>query len=464
MHDKRVAILGIGIEGLALAQFLSDKSVSLTVLDKLSEGEIFERLEGEEKEEFGRINQNSSIKKTLGPEYLSNLSDFDIIFRSPGIAFNEKIKKAEQSGVLISSQIKLFFELCPCPIIGVTGTKGKGTTASLIFEILKKQNIGKKSKVYLAGNIGYPAITLIPNLSESDIVILELSSFQLLDLEHPPHIAVVTNLSEDHLDYHGDIAEYQIAKFNILKFQTQDDFAVLNADSTFSFELLDTTKSKKKFFSKIKEADAIVTNNNEVMIDPSGRNIRVCDQSEIKLFGVHNLENIAAATLVADMLNINSEIVKEAVKEFSGLPHRLEFVAEVSGVKYINDSYATNPDPTIAAIDSFSQTKILILGGSSKGADFSMLAQKIAAGNVSSVVLIDPEGSKIKTALIESGFKGRIVEGKTNIDEIVQSSSFEAKSGEIVILSPACASFGMFKNYKERGEKFKDAVLKLEKR
>ena len=485
MQDKRVAILGIGTEGLALADFLVDKT-SLTILDKLSVEEILERLEGEEKERFEKIYQDHSIKKIFGTEYLNSLNDFDIIFRSPGIPFNEKIKEAKRSGVLISSQIKLFFELCPCKIIGVTGTKGKGTTASLISEILKKKFQKSNDKlqiktqitnfknqddhqppttnyptnIYLAGNIGYPAITLIPDLKEDDVVILELSSFQLMDLDRSPHIAVVTNLGVDHLDYHRDIEEYQNAKLSILNFQTEDDFAVLNTDSTFAASLLDIAKAKKKFFSRTKEADASVTKNG-VVLDPNGRNIKICDQGEIKLFGVHNLENIAAAALTADILNIDPEIIREVARDFIGLPHRLEFIAEINGVKYINDSYATNPDPTIAAINSFSQPKILILGGSSKGADFTELANRICRSNVRSVVLIGVEAKKIKSALIEADYKGDIIEGAEDIGSIITQAKEKANFGDVVILSPACASFGMFKNYKERGERFKAAVLNL---
>lgn len=465
LKNKKIAILGVGTEGLALADFLFSEAENLTLLDQLTEEEILKRLEGEELEKFKILIQDPKITKVFGSDYLNNLNDFDIIFRSPGISsLNNKIEEAKKSDALVSSQIKLFFELCPCQIIGVTGTKGKGTTASLIFQILKK-NTSSNRKIYLAGNIGYPAITLIPKLKEEDIIILELSSFQLMDLEQSPHVAVVTNLSEDHLDYHKDVEEYKTAKFNILKFQTENDFAILNADSMFSDQMLGDAKSKKYFFSKTKNADAVISGEEikAVVLDPDNRNIKICSQNEIKLFGAHNLENIAAAALVADLYNIPSDIIKKTAMEFTGLPHRLEFVAEIDGVKYINDSYATNPDPTIAAIDSFSENEILILGGSSKGADFSGLAEKISFSNVSAVILINPEGEKIKESLIAAGYAGKLIEGCQDIEEIINSAKKEAKKGDTIILSPACASFGMFKNYKERGVEFKEAVNKLKK-
>ena len=470
---KKVAILGIGTEGLALTDFLFDKAEKITILDKMPEEKIAERLQGEELTQFKRVLADDNMAKVFGENYLDNLSDFDTIFRSPGIsACNQKIREAKEAGAEISSQLKLFFDLCPCPIIGVTGTKGKGTTASLISEMLKKQHADNsiqitenRPQVYLAGNIGYPAITLIPEIKEDDIVILELSSFQLMDLEKSPHIAVVTNLSEDHLDYHADVEEYRGAKFNILKYQSKNDFAVLNKKSTFANELLDQIVSTKKYFSSTDSgSDAAVRkieNEDWVILDPENRNIKICRSSDIILFGRHNLENIAAAALVADIMGAGSKEISAAAREFAGLSHRIEFVAEIDGVKYINDSYATNPEPTMAAIRSFLEPKILILGGSSKGADFSALARIISSSDAPAVVLIDPEGQKIKQSLVDNSYKGKVLEGGKDIKEIVGQAKAEAKPGDVVLMSPACASFGMFKNYKDRGEEFKAAVLNL---
>lgn len=476
LKDKRVAILGLGTEGLALVDFLHDKAANITILDQLRESQITSRLENKEKDSFEAILGKKSIKKVFGDNYLDNLDQFDVVFRSPGISYlNSKIQDALRKGVEVSSQIKLFFNLCPCPIIGVTGTKGKGTTASLIYEIIKSdlssvisyQNKDNKlqvknshPKVFLAGNIGYPAITLIPRLREKDIVILELSSFQLMDLDASPYIAVVTNLTVDHLDYHKDIDEYQQAKLNILRYQSETDFAILNKESSFSPQIISKLKSQIKYFSKQSDAEVVVVDDKVILKTEKG-DVEICRADKVKLFGRHNLENIAAAALVADTLNIDIETVKKATKDFKGLPHRLELVAEIDGVKYINDSFATNPEPTMAAIDSFLENKILILGGSSKGADFSKMADKISNSNVKAVILIGGESENIKKALLSTSYSGKIVSDIVNIEQIVESCRKLASEEDIVILSPACASFGMFKNYKDRGKKFKTAVLNL---
>lgn len=470
--NKKVAVLGMGIEGLAMVNFLSGRECEISILDKLSEDKISERLSAEDKIKFSQIIENDKIIKIFGDSYLDNLSNFDLIFRSPGISFfNPKIQEAKKNGTLISSQIKLFFDLCPCKIIGVTGTKGKGTTATLIYEIISREleaNYSRKNpndvsipKVFLAGNIGYPAITLISKLKKDDFVILELSSFQLMDLEKSPQIAVVVNLLIDHLDYHKDIDEYKAAKESIIKFQNSGDIAILNKRSTFEKSVIDMIKSSIKYFSSSDTGDAVVSDDS-VILDPGNRNVKICDKNSIELFGNHNLENIAAATLVADSFGISESTIKSVVSGFKGLPHRIEFVSEIDGIKFINDSFATNPEPTMAAIRSFTEDKILILGGSSKGSDFSQLAQLIADSNIKGVVLIGDEALKIEQALIVAAYSGKISKGLSDIDEIVRSAWTMASAKHVIILSPACASFGLFKNYKDRGDKFKAAVLKLQ--
>ncbi len=479
LEGKRVAILGLGIEGAALLEFLKNRAGSVAIHDKDSAEKILDKVEGELKEQIQNILVDESITKVFGKEYLDNLEKYDIIFRSPAVYFNDPaLIKAKAHGVAISSQMKLFFALCPCPIIGVTGTKGKGTTSSLIFSILENNakflisnsKSNPKSqipnpKIYLAGNIGKPAISLISELKKNDTVILELSNFQLADLDRSPHVAVVTNLGVDHLDYHKDVAEYRAAKKNIVLWQGRDDFAVLNHKSTFSPATVKSLRSQIEYFSSDNSyVDCAVLDEygiSKVILDPQDRNLEICKISDLNIIGRHNLENVAAAALVADILHVPVEVIREAVKRFTGLPHRLELVVEINKVKYINDSFATNPDPTMAAINSFDQDKIVILGGSSKGADFSGLAEMIVSANVKSVILIGVEAPKIKAALKLVDYHGRIVNGGNSIESIVNKAMVEAKKGDVVIFSPACASFDMFKNYKERGEKFKEAVLKL---
>jgi UDP-N-acetylmuramoylalanine--D-glutamate ligase len=468
LKDKKIAIIGLGTEGIAVAKFLGDNFLTLTLLDQLPEDKIVENCQDNEKKFLKELLSRNNVKKVFSDQYLSDLKSFDVIFRSPGLSFfNPKIQEAKNSGVKITSQIKLFFDLCPAKIIGVTGTKGKGTTASLISEILKKSyQLNFKSqapnpKVYLAGNIGYPALDLLEKIKSNDIVILELSSFQLMDLEKSPHIAVVTNLTIDHLDYHENEEEYKLAKFNVIAHQSRSDLAILNSDSTFSPEQLKNLDTNIKYFGKNKESDRCIVENNEVILNPKGEKISICNLSDISLLGQHNLENIAAATLVAKELKVDNQTIVETVKKFKGLPHRLEFVRDLRGVKFINDSFATNPDPTMAAIDSFSEDKILILGGSSKGASFNDLAKKIINTNIKAVVIVGEEGKKIEQVLKSAGFSGQFVEGGADMDSIVKNAQSVAKSGDVIILSPACASFGLFKNYKDRGNKFRASVFNL---
>jgi len=312
LKNKKVAILGVGVEGVALAGFLHDKVAELFLLDKLTPSELSK---GDKIKELDVLLAKDNVFYKFGNEYLSKLDSFDIIFRSPGISIlNPVLVEAKERGVTISSQIKLFFDLCPCKIIGVTGTKGKGTTSSLIYDILTVGLKDTDTNVYLAGNIGYPAITLIPKLKKEDIVILELSSFQLMDMEKSPEIAVITNLTIDHLDYHKDEDEYRDSKLNIIKYQTEEDYSVINKKAADEFELSKKTKSQIKYFSREDQGDAVVKRvDGDFAVALSTSDEIICKENEVKLLGVHNLENIAAAVLVSDILKIDHQIIKNVV-------------------------------------------------------------------------------------------------------------------------------------------------------
>lgn len=462
LFNKKVAILGVGIEGLALSNFLIDKVAEITLCDKEKKEKL---IRNDKDHSLQKLLDNQKIKTKFGTDYLSNLDNYDLIFRSPGISINiPEILAAKKREIEISSQIKLFFELCPCKIIGITGTKGKGTTASLIFEMI---NINLKSinqdnkKVYLAGNIGYPAISLIPSLTKDDLVVLELSSFQLMDLTQSPHISVITNLLIDHMDYHKSVEEYREAKYNITIHQDNQDYLIINQNAEDEFEISRKTKAKTLLFSKTKKTDAYIEktgNQHRVILKNFGE---ICRQDDIKLLGLHNLENIAAAVLVGKILNIDAKIMIDTIKKFNGLPHRLEKITTINGVEYINDSYATNPEPTIAAIEAIKGEKILILGGSSKNADFSNLIKKIISLKVKAVILIGDESKRINVLLNKYRYKGQVILGLRDMDQIVKKTIEISKPGDTVLLSPACASFDMFDNYKDRGEKFKKTVIKL---
>jgi UDP-N-acetylmuramoylalanine--D-glutamate ligase len=447
---KKIAVIGTGLEGLSSAEFFSKQGACVFVLDQKGEDEI-------EKEKLEKITHFA--KKFIGGnDYLKNLSGYDLIVRSPGVRRDlSEIIDAEKKGTIVTSQTKLFFDACPGKIIGVTGTKGKGTTSSLIYDILKEA--GKE--VFLAGNIGKPPLDLIDGISEKSLVVLELSSFQLIDLEKSPHIAVVLMITSEHLDWHKSSEEYVKAKGSIVKFQTENDFAVINADFEKSKRIGNLSKAKKYYFStKSKVERGTFVENDRIFI--AGDELReFLNTREVKIPGEHNLQNITAAVTVADVLGVQIEKIKKAVLEFKGLPHRLEFVGDKNGISFYNDSASTNPETAIAAIRSFKNPKILILGGSSKNSDFKELGRIIAAENVKAVILIGEEAKRIKQSIKEANFGGQIVEGIGQMRDIVSKAFELAGDGDIVILSPACASFDQYKNYSDRGEKFKLAISGL---
>lgn len=447
---KKILVIGIGNEGVSAANFLAAEN-EIAIYDDKKESEV-------EKASL----KNLGSKPKLYFSTLPKKEKFDLIVRSPGVrADHPVVKKLVKEGSLLTSPTNIFFDLCPCPIIGVTGTKGKGTTATLIYEMLKTQS----ENIYLAGNIGIPALDIIQQLNKNSIAIIELSSFQLIDLNKSPHIAVVLMITEDHLDWHLDAKDYQEAKKSIVKFQSSKDFAVINKDFPVSSKFAKETQSETFFFStKIKTNGAYLINNK--IVSELVQKETICDKKEVLLPGHHNLQNALAAIIVAKLEGIKSENIKKILATFKGLAHRLELVEVVKGVKYYNDSYSSTPETAIAAIDAFpNNPKILILGGSSKKSNFSALAQKIVREkSIKTLILVGLESKRIKTAIASHGnFKGEIIENLKNMKEIVLNASKSAKKGDVVLLSPACASFDMFKNYQERGNAFRNEVLKLER-
>lgn len=428
--NKKVAILGFGLEGKDALLFLLKRGAKVSIFDRKEESQL-------DIEKFAR----SKVNIFCGKNYdLTKLSGCDLVVRSPGVyRFQKEIVNAEKSGIEITSPTKIFFDLCPSKIIGVTGTKGKGTTASLIYEMLKA---GGKD-VYLAGNIGVAYLEILPKLSEKSIVILELSSFQLIDVKKSPNIAVVLNITVDHLDWHKDKKEYVEAKKNIVKYQDKDDFAVINKDYVTPKKFAKETSAKVVFFSK--------------------KTLSGKFKDGLLLKGEHNLENISASVSVAKIFRINDTEITEVLSKFKGLEHRLELVGKVDEVTFYNDSFATGPQPSIAAISSFNEPLTVILGGSEKGLDYKKLGQEITKrGNVKFVILIGDVGRKIKNALINIGYDRRVLDlRKSNMKTIVKKAFAATPKGGVVLLSPAAASFDMFKDYKDRGNQFKEAVKNL---
>lgn len=446
-QNKKIAIVGLGEENLALTRYLVQKGAKPVICDRKGERELGD---------YYQKVKNLGLELRLGPDYLNNLTDFELIFRAPGVPYlTPEIQAAKKAGVEISSEIKLFFKLCPSPIIGVTGTKGKGTTATLIYEILKKS----RRKIYLGGNIGTAPIEFLDKLLPNDIVVLELSSFQLQDLRQSPHIAVVLNIAVDHLDYHQTRGEYVEAKKNILLFQKKNDRAIINADYLTSIEFAALTAGDVYWFSRRKSVDqgAWVKNGQEFILRMDDEDIVVAKTSEVKLRGEHNFENICAAITATHLAGADIDSIKNVVKSFEGLPHRLEKVREHRGIIYYNDSFSTTPETAMAAINSFSEPVILLCGGSEKGADYRELGKEISKSSVKAVISIGLTGEKIIKNITNP--KIEKIAKIQSMPEAIAAARQLSNAGDIVLLSPASASFDRYKNYKQRGEDFRKAVL-----
>lgn len=461
LRDRRVAVLGLSVEGLSTAKFLVRKGIHFTALDQKSEDRV-------DQETVSLIRQSGNGLIT-GSRYLDRLSAFNFIIRTPGFPlWNPALIAVQKKDTEVSSQTKLFFDLCPCPIIGVTGTKGKGTTSKLIFEMLKSSGYD----AFLGGNIGDPPLDFLDGLRTSSVVVLELSSFQLEDLTKSPQMAVVLMITQEHLDsqskespnYHRSLVDYLEAKKNIARFQKKDDWAIINYDFENSRSFSKETTAQVLFFSTQGpvENGAYLQGDNLVFCAHQSCQ-KIVNRREVFLRGEHNLQNVLAASLASLSFGAKMTAAAEVVKTFRGLEHRLEFVREVDEIKFYNDSFSTTPETAVAAIRSFSEPEVVILGGSEKGSDYRSLGRSVVqAHNLKALILIGLTAPKIKAAIAEAGgFKGQIVEGLKSMAEIVGCAKSIAKSGEVVLLSPACASFDMFKNYKDRGEQFKSEVNRL---
>ena len=445
--NKKVAIIGVSVEGQDSALFFSREHAHITCCDRRTKdqlGEIYEKL------------ASLGCAFQLGSDYLSNLDTFDLIVRSPGVSLRtQELISAKKAGICITSLTNLFLGNCKAPVIGVTGTKGKGTTSSLIFEMLKKE--GKS--VWLGGNVGIPLLSHVRSIRKSDIVVLELSSFQLEDAHISPHIAVVLKITQEHLanfdplasNFHENREAYVEAKKSIVQYQRENDVLVVNADDLTSTSFAKDAKAHIYRFSRTNDmVDAYVKNNSVFLVLQKEKHT-ICHSSDIHLIGAHNLENIAAASLVASLSGASVPSIRESVREFKGLEHRLELVNEVNGVTYYDDSFSTVPETAIAAIESFSSPIILIVGGSDKGSDYGQLGKEIVKHTVKALIVIGDMTKKIVASVTAAGYTGTVYTGFRSMHEIVTKSKNISNPGDVVLLSPACASFDMFKNYKERG-------------
>ena len=388
LSDKKIAIIGMGVSNIPLLEYFSDKNAKVTVFDnKILSDEIMDKIN-----KYG-------YEAEIGTDNLSKLHGFDIIFRSPSVlpttpAFVDEVSR----GAILTTEIEMVLKLAPCKVIGITGTEGKTTTSSLIYEIAKKAGI----KCFLGGNIGKPLFTKIKEMQPNDLVILELSSFQLMGMEISPEISVVTNMFPDHLNIHKSYEEYQEAKKAIFKHQDKNGIVILNKDNDITRNFAKDVKGKVIFFSSQKQLkDGYVYDKEDNMIKHcmNGKCKDLLNKSEIKLKGIHNYENICAALAATETL-VDEKTQLEAVKNFNGVEHRLEFVREIDGVKYYNDSIGTSPASTIAGLNAFDENIILLAGGSDKGLDYKEIGEAIV-NKVGILILTGPTSEKIENAILE---------------------------------------------------------------
>lgn len=448
----KLAILGFGREGKAVLRFLKKspqyKKAEIFILDR-------------DPEAVSSIKYQVSGTQ-LGKNYLKNLEHFDLVFRSPGIPYmRRELVNARKKGVKFSSLTKLFFEHCPATIIGVTGTKGKGTTSTLIFQILKKAG----EKAFLVGNIGKPALDELTKIKKGGFVVYELSSFQLQDLDQSPRIAVILEIFPDHQENiqtathgsHASMREYIEAKANICRFQKSGDVVF--------------------FLKKNKIARAIAKNGRGKKIPISENGFSILKQDDLIIRGLHNYRNAIAAAKVAKYLKISDKIIRNTVMNFKGLPHRLEFVRKIrdsggKSIEFYNDSFSTSPQPTMAAIRAFPDTdNVFILGGYDKGLSYEPLIPVLDKSTVRLLVLMGDNRKKILKALNKYYkdkkrlFPFKIIEASDFRSAIELSYDFacshKGATQMRIIFSPATSSFDMFKNYAERGKTFKELVKRL---
>ena len=450
LDGKQVAIIGMGVSNIPLLDYFYDKNAKVTVFSTNALSD----------EIMAKINKYR-YEVELGEDNLSRLKGFDIIFRSPSaLPTKHEFQSAVKKGAILTSEIEMVLRLAPCKIIGVTGTEGKTTTTSLIYEICKKAGYN----CFLGGNIGKPIFTKINQMKPEDIVILELSSFQLMGMTVSPNIAVVTNIFPDHLNVHKSYEEYQDAKKSIFRNQTEEGIVILNKDNEITEKFADEVKGKTIFFSSTKKLkNGYVYDREDGFIKKctNGKCEKILNKNDIKLRGIHNYENICAA-LAATETVASKEAQIEAVKNFKGVEHRLEFVREIDGVKYYNDSIGTSPASTIAGLNAFDENIILLAGGSDKGLDYKEIGEVIAK-KVGTLILTGPTAQKIEEATKQALSEEKSIKiiHTNNLEESVKVAKEKAKEGDIVLLSPASASFDAFKNFEERGKYFKTLVNNL---
>lgn len=449
--NKRIALCGIGISNTPLVLKFLNMGARVFACDRRERaqiGELADRLE------------KAGAELRLGEDYLKNL-EVDVIFRTPGMNFNlPELEEARHKGIAVTSEMEVFFDLCPATIFAVTGSDGKTTTTTLIAKMLEAA--GKT--VHVGGNIGRPLLPELDNIKPEDFVVVELSSFQLISMRKSPDVAVITNVAPNHLDVHKDMDEYIGAKKNIMLHQNAFSRTVLNLDDAITNGFSKDVRGQRLYFSmtqKIKNG-AWIDGEGNIFMSYRGINAPIMNKSDIAILGDHNVENYLTA-ISAVWGYVGAEEIRKVAKEFMGVEHRIEFVREINGVKYYNDSIASSPTRTIAGLKSFDKNIILLAGGYDKHIPFEPMVPYII-DKVKMLILSGPTAKKIETAVKNDakymGYNPTIVHVE-NLEQAVKTAYDNAVSGDTVTLSPACASFDAFPNFAVRGEKFKELVNNL---
>ena len=443
---KNITVIGIGISNLPLIKYLVSLGANVTACDRRSAEDL-----GENYTELEKL----GVKFNLGDGYLNNLSG-DMIFKTPGRRYDvPELLKAKENGSIVTSEMEVFFEVCPSHIIAVTGSDGKTTTTTLIHKMMTDAGY----KTWLGGNIGNPLLTDTEKMKENDWVILELSSFQLHTMRKSPEIAVITNISPNHLDMHKDYKEYIDAKKNIMLYQNEGDTLIVNADNQVTADIGKSANGAVKYFSRNGMADVYLDGN----IIKRGI-VEILNIKDIKIPGMHNVENYMAAIAAVSGL-VSKDVIVNVAKTFGGVEHRIELVRTLDGVKYYNSSIDSSPNRTINTLRVFPNKVIMIAGGKDKGIPYDEIGPALAE-HVKVLILIGATSDKIQEALdaeINKTGNGKDIEviRATSYEDAVNTARSKAHDGDVVLLSPASTSFDMFRNFEERGNLFKKIVNEL---
>lgn len=453
MKGKRIAFIGVGVSHTELIKLFLSKGFDVTVCDKRNTEEI---------KEYKELS-GGGAGFICGEDYLEDIAQgkFDVVFRTPGMYYNnEKLTAARLMGTAVTSETEIFFDLCPCPIYAVTGSDGKTTTTTIIAELLAAEGI----RVHKGGNIGKALLPIIEQVRKEDAAVVELSSFQLISMRRSPDVAAITNITPNHLNVHGTMEEYINAKANILLHQNAFGKAVLSFDNDTARELAPLARGELAFFSRkaAVENGAFLDENGILCHSDHGSVTRILDMRDIKIPGLHNVENYLTAIAVT-WGKVSPETVVKTARSFGGVEHRIEFVRELDGVKYYNNSIASSPTRVIACLNTFPVKQIMIMGGSDKGVSFEPMADLVCE-KVKTLILMGQTRDKIRAAVEasprfkESGMEIITVNG---MEEAVKTARSRASDGDIVSLSPACASFDMYRMFEDRGNHFKEIVNSL---